>query len=54
MKTYNKPQTKFRKAFTEPYALDIHTGVGESEQLGNEARFEDDATIGSQKSVWDE
>jgi hypothetical protein len=39
MKKYNKPETKWRRSEFGPFALELHSSVGEG-QLSNETLFD--------------
>lgn len=54
MKEYNKPSIKLRRAMMAPYAIDIHTGQGDTGQLAPEGNFDENELPTKGASVWDE
>jgi hypothetical protein len=54
MKKYIQPCTKCRKGMMQPYALDIHSGQGDSEQLSGGANFDENEPMPAGKDVWSE
>lgn len=53
MKRYIQPNIKNSKTLTQPFALDLHSGMGDNEQLQNESTFDEDAIEPAiSHSVW--
>ncbi len=52
MKKYIRPLSKSRIAPTQPFAIDIHSNVGEKEQYSNLQEFEDMSPLPTIKNIW--
>ena len=55
MKKYIRPNAKSRKAHMRPFAIDIHSGMGDKEQYTNPAELETEQQFPAMsKNIWGE
>ena len=55
MKKYNRPIAKSHKAQMRPFAIDIHSDIGDNEQYTNSVELEMDQQLPTlNKNIWGE